>query len=497
MSNAKSPRVSAIIPAYNEAPRILSVLELLAQCPQIDEIICVDDGSTDKTSEIVSSNYPRIKLITLEKNMGKGFAIAEGVGQARADIVLLVDADLIGLKAENIGDLLQPVILHDCDVVVGVRDYWADSIIFRSLSGERVYKRSDLIPHLTQIRDLGFRLELYLNYTFHPKRVKTVLLEGVYNPHKWQKMKAKEGVREHMKVSKEILTHIANQDSPLEYLYKACIKHFYLPFHPESFSVKTNQPKHPAFKMQSSMTISVVIPAHNEQNYIEKTLEALEKQTVKADEIIVVDNLSTDKTVEIALAHKCKVIHESKIGISHARDAGFDFARSDIIARTDADTIPDMRWIENIKNHMAHGAQAVTGPVYFDITGLRASAHAVEAFMLLLKLIFGHSVWFGANMALRKDLWIRVRGQMVRDDKKVHEDAELAIAVSNHADIQYRKDVAVTSSSRRMRNDPKSFFVEYQVRLLKMATRVHGKRFRKYFEDISKYMNQQVFSSDW
>jgi len=498
--NSKKITVSAVVPAFNEAPRIVNVLSFLQSCADVHEIVCVDDGSEDKTSEIVKNKFPDVKLITLPQNKGKGNAVAVGIENATCDVVLLVDADLMGLKPEHIGNLLRPMLEGECDIVVSVRDYWSDSIIFRSLSGERAYKRKDLLPHLEKIKKLGFKLELYLNYTFCEKKVKTVLLEGVYNPLKWQKMQTNTGLKSHMDVTKEIWGHIAEQESPLEYFYKACVRHFYLPFDPKSFSMKTTMPdemKDLNHKHKKELGVSVVIPAHNEEKYIEKTLKAIKNQTVAADEIIVVDNGCTDETASIAAAYGCRIIKEPKKGISHARNTGFDAAKYEVIARTDADTLPDPQWIERIKKYTSTGVKALTGPVFFDAPMLKTNPHAIEAFMLLLRLVFGHSMWFGANMVITKELWQKSKDHALLDDKHTHEDAELAIAVSKYADIQYKRDVIVMSSSRRMRNDPSSFFLEYQLRLWRMAARLQRKNIKTYYNKIKIFLEQDIFSEDW
>src|ERR1700748_1590666 len=78
--------LSVIIPAYNESERIGatlgSVLTYLAKQNYESEVIVVDDGSTDKTSETVKkylAEFPTLKLLSYEKNSGKGFAVRYGM----------------------------------------------------------------------------------------------------------------------------------------------------------------------------------------------------------------------------------------------------------------------------------------------------------------------------------------------------------------------------------------------------------------------------------
>ncbi|HEX8932548.1 MAG TPA: glycosyltransferase family A protein, partial [Patescibacteria group bacterium] len=99
------------------------------------------------------------------------------------------------------------------------------------------------------------------------------------------------------------------------------------------------------------MKISVIIPAYNEEKYIGACIESLLKQNRLPDEIIVVNNNSTDQTAAIASQYPVKVINEKEQGITPARNRGLNEAQYDIIARTDADTILPPDWIEKIKKH--------------------------------------------------------------------------------------------------------------------------------------------------
>lgn len=98
------------------------------------------------------------------------------------------------------------------------------------------------------------------------------------------------------------------------------------------------------------MKVSVVIPAFNEAEFLDACLNSLTKQTEPPDEIIVVNNNSTDNTVKIAKKYDVRIVNEKKQGMISARNSGFNKAKFDIIARTDADTILPPSWIKKIKN---------------------------------------------------------------------------------------------------------------------------------------------------
>ncbi len=495
MKPKKPPVVTAIVPAYNELPRIDDVLKFLLDSPDVDSVICVDDGSTDGTSAMITDRFPAVKLITLAENTGKGNAMVEGILHATGDVVLFVDADLIGLTHAHIHALLTPLLRGEADVVISARDYWLDNVFFRALSGERAYFKRDLLPLLDAMRPLRFKVEIFLNHAFHQKRVQSILLSGVSNPFKWKKTGLPKAIKSDWNALGDILDHILEQPSPLSFFYKSYIKHFYLPHHAEG-------KKHAAQKAiitaeMLKKKISVVIPTYNEEDYIGKTLDALNAQTLKPYEIIVVDNNCVDKTVEIARARGARIVHEPAQGMTPARNAGFNAARGDIIARTDADTIVDKHWIENICRHMTAGAEAVTGPILMDAPLLQTNANAVQALLIMLRLVFGYSMWFGPNMAFTKALWEKAKHHITIDDKAVHEDIDLARAVNKYVVIAFMPDVRVTSSTRRMRDNPSSFFVEYQMRMWKMAARYQKAELDKTLAKLKTALQKEVFTDEW
>jgi dolichyl-phosphate beta-glucosyltransferase len=113
--NIESPRVSVVVPCYNGAPFILESLDLLLsylrEHPDIGtwEVVLVDDGSRDHTSELVAARFPEVRLIRHPRNRGKGAAVRTGMLAARGAFRFFTDADmpydLVGL----------PKILHYLD----------------------------------------------------------------------------------------------------------------------------------------------------------------------------------------------------------------------------------------------------------------------------------------------------------------------------------------------------------------------------------------------
>ncbi|MCX6038993.1 MAG: glycosyltransferase family 2 protein, partial [Chloroflexi bacterium] len=122
-NHQNKPLIAAIIPTYNEEINVAGVLEVLHATTILDEVILVDDGSSDRTVEILrqaASMDQRFRVIQLEKNSGKGQAIFSGWAATTAPILLLLDADLKNLTPGHIQALLDPIINHHADMTLGL-----------------------------------------------------------------------------------------------------------------------------------------------------------------------------------------------------------------------------------------------------------------------------------------------------------------------------------------------------------------------------------------
>ena len=182
-------------------------------------------------------------------------------------------------------------------------------------------------------------------------------------------------------------------------------------------------------------TISVVIPALDEERIIARCLEALSSQIDPADEIIVVDNGSHDATVQIAARFSgVRIVHEPRRGIGHARSSGFDAARGDIIARIDADSLVRPDWVEAIRTIFA--TQVVDG-----IGGAAAIAELSPGSRFWFRWWYrGFRLWhqrrigvrpmlYGFNSAFRRSAWLRARPLVGADDERISEDVDVTIAL--------------------------------------------------------------------
>lgn len=180
------------------------------------------------------------------------------------------------------------------------------------------------------------------------------------------------------------------------------------------------------------LTLSIVIPVYNEQIYLRSCLDSIAAQTVKVDEVIVVDNNSTDKSAAIAKSYKfVKLLHQPQQGIVYTRNKGFDAVKSDIIGRIDADTVLPADWAERVKHFYeqpGNDRKSLTGGGYFYNVALpRFNGWGLGQVMYRVnRFILGHYNLWGSNMALPRSLWEDVRGSTcTRDD--IHEDLDLSI----------------------------------------------------------------------
>lgn len=219
------------------------------------------------------------------------------------------------------------------------------------------------------------------------------------------------------------------------------------------------------------MKVSVIIPAYNEENYITACLDSLLNQEFPADEIIVVNNNSTDNTVALVKKYPVRIVNEKKQGITYARNRGFNEAQYEIIARTDADTIVPHDWIKKIKTSFKDKELvALSGPAHFyDLPDVvkrgKLTMEALFSYIRLFKQIMKYDCLYGPNMALRKTAWEQIKDEVCLDDKEVHEDIDIAVHLAPVGKIHFDYSFVVESSFRRWKRlDP---YFDYTNRMIK------------------------------
>lgn len=206
-------KISAVIPAYNEAGRIHQVLNVLKRMDIINEIIVVSDGSTDDTAAIARQFTNHV--IELADNIGKGGAIAKGIAYCDAEIVLLLDADLVGLTEQHIYNLLEPVLKDEADTTIGIfrsGRFHTDAAqkITPFLSGQRAVKYEIAKRVLRfDITKYGFELAFTKYLRKENLRVKKVFLYDVTHVIKEEKLGIIKGFASRLKMYWQIVATLS------------------------------------------------------------------------------------------------------------------------------------------------------------------------------------------------------------------------------------------------------------------------------------------------
>ena len=152
---------------------------------------------------------------------------------------------------------------------------------------------------------------------------------------------------------------------------------------------------------------TVIIPALNEEDYIENCLRSLRDQTFRDFEIIVVDGGSTDRTVEISRKYADRVILAPGSKIGEARWIGVNEASGEIIVSTDADTLHPPDWLEKLTRHFEDPDVVAVGGAIYPLN----PSETTLAYTAGLNTIANSLHWFiGSNMAFRKDVFEKAGG---------------------------------------------------------------------------------------
>lgn len=178
-------KVSVIIPAFNEAATISAVIKVVSASKMVDEVIVVNDASTDATALLASE--PGATVISLPENRGKGNALAVGLKAAVHEVVLFLDADLVGITPQHIADLVLPVLNGEVKMTVGkfhTGEFWTtlSQHITPFLSGQRAIRKK-VISDFKNMEQLGFGVETALTLFFRKNQLpmKTVLLPKLHH----------------------------------------------------------------------------------------------------------------------------------------------------------------------------------------------------------------------------------------------------------------------------------------------------------------------------
>jgi len=205
-------KVAVIIPAYNEERTIGDVVRVSTATAIVDEVIVVSDGSTDSTASVARAHGARV--IELRENRGKGAAMKVGVDNSSADIIVFLDADLLGLEPRHIESMVQPVVSGEAEMSVGIFGHGRfmtdfGQIVAPYLSGQRAVEK-DVLEDLPDLEVARFGVELALNRHIKTSgiKVKEVTLDKVTHLMKEEKLGFWRGLRARLKMYWEIIRYL-------------------------------------------------------------------------------------------------------------------------------------------------------------------------------------------------------------------------------------------------------------------------------------------------
>ncbi len=189
--------VSVVIPAYNEADTVGTVVNVVKSVDYIDEVIVVDDGSTDKTAQNAESAGATV--IKHSANKGKGAAIKTGFNNSKGDIVTFIDADLRNLTKDQVENIIKPILEGKADVTKTkfrrkagrvteltakpLLNFFFPEIKFdQPLSGQFAAKRS-FLSKIKLEEDYGVDVGIVLDADVRGMRIKEVDIGTVEHSH--------------------------------------------------------------------------------------------------------------------------------------------------------------------------------------------------------------------------------------------------------------------------------------------------------------------------
>jgi glycosyltransferase involved in cell wall biosynthesis len=171
-----------VVPAFNEVGTIAEVVSV-ARSARLGRVLVVDDGSTDGTA--AAAREAGAEVVELFRNLGKGGAVAAGVELTDSGVIVLVDADLVGLTPGHLRLLAEPVLSGAVDMSRGVftGGRWRTTAAQRltpQLTGQRAIRR-ELLRRVPQLAQTRYGIEVAITDTARREgwRCRDVPLEGV------------------------------------------------------------------------------------------------------------------------------------------------------------------------------------------------------------------------------------------------------------------------------------------------------------------------------
>ena len=213
-------KTSAIICVYNEEKTLVDVIISASKSEIVNEIVVVNDGSTDNTKKIIEDLKNKIEItdIHFKKNKGKGYAMAVGVENATNEIIAFIDADQTNIISGYIDQIVNPLLKKECDMVLGystVNILNQDVNPLKILTGERAVYKKDITPILCKMKESRFGVEtlLYFYFISIGKTIEFIRLIGLKHKDKYKKASFKKATTNYINEGWEIAyTAMKNYD---------------------------------------------------------------------------------------------------------------------------------------------------------------------------------------------------------------------------------------------------------------------------------------------
>lgn len=360
-SRKSTVRLSVLVPAFNEADKILSnakeIKRVLSGLGRDFEIVFVDDGSDDDTYdilELLSQNMKEVRPYRSRKNIGKGMALREAALKAKGELIVFLDADL-ELHPSLIGQMIKQMEEEDADVALGSKRhpeskvnypwhrkvlsnlyYGVNRMLFGipvkdTQTGIKVFKKEVLdqvIPKLIE-KQYAFDLELIVNVHALGYRIIEVPIRLNYSR-----------VFGRIGASAFIRTAI----DTLAIFYRLKILKYY------------DRKQLPLLEFPR---VSVVIAFKEYGPYARESLQHCLELDYPNFEII----LLPDNNLDLKSSPRMKVIPTGSIPPSEKRDLGAKYATGEILAFLDDDAYPTVDWLNKaVRNFSDPEVAAVGGP---------------------------------------------------------------------------------------------------------------------------------------
>ena len=213
------------------------------------------------------------------------------------------------------------------------------------------------------------------------------------------------------------------------------------------------------------MRLSFVVPAYNEEAYLPACLESILAQTRElgdAVEIIVVNNASSDHTLQVAMGYAgVRVVDEPRKGLTFARQAGFAASTGELIANVDSDSRLTEGWVATVLKEFAAEPKlvALSGPfIYYDMSP--SQRVSVRVFYLIAYLVYAVNRWVlragsmvqGGNFVLRRSALEQIGGFNTAISF-YGEDTDIARRMNQVGKVKFTFELKMFSSARRLKKE--------------------------------------------